>query len=83
MIRRMQRNYHSVGMVIETQPEESNPFCNKCSAVDIISRLKERLYLDDKGKMIFPLPPNANEYLQCRKCGQIVQKIDAKMLGTI
>ena len=46
MIRRLEKNYHAVGIVIDTESEESNPFCSTCMAYGELSRLKQRLYLD-------------------------------------
>ena len=73
---------HFVGIIIDNKPEESNPFCPKCEAVGIISRLKERLYLNDKGKLL-PPPPDANSFLQCWKCGLVIPTRDAKIIGKI
>lgn len=53
---------HFVGIIIDNKPEESNPFCPKCEAVGIISRFKERLFLDDKGTLLIPI----NTTSRCR-----------------
>ena len=84
MIRRCdKRNYHSVRMVIDTESEERNPFCSTCAAVGVLSRLKQRLYLDDKGKLLIPQPPDADNYLQCWKCGLVIPTREAMMQGKI
>ena len=83
MIRRMERNYHAVGIVIDTgEPEESNPFCSTCAAFGEISRLKKRLYLDSNGKAL-PPPPDADNWLKCWVCGLTIPTRDAKMIGKI
>ena len=43
--------------------EESNPFCPRCEKIGIMSRLKQRLYLDDKGKLLVLQPPDADNFL--------------------
>ena len=78
----MERNYHAVGVVIDTEPEESNPFCSTCAVFGELSRLKQRLYLDDKGKAL-PRPPDADNWLQCWTCGLTIPTRYAKMLGKI
>jgi ribosomal protein S27AE len=58
------RNRHFVGIAIDAgNPEESNPFCPRCEKIGIMSRLKQRLYLDDKGKLLLPQPPDADNFL--------------------
>ena len=82
-IRRL-HNRHFVGVVIDKgESEESNPFCQKCDKVGIISRLKERLYLYDKGKLLISQPPDSDNWLQCWTCGYIIPTRDAKMIGKI
>ncbi|HEX7178103.1 MAG TPA: hypothetical protein VF220_00135 [Nitrososphaeraceae archaeon] len=76
------RNYHSVGIVIDTEPERQS-WCSTCMAIGKLSRLKQRIYLDDKGKLIQPQPPDADLYLQCWNCGLTIPTRDAKMLGKI
>ena len=85
MIRRLdKRNYHSVRMVIHTEPEESNnPWCSTCAAVGKLSRLSQRIYLDSKGKLIVPQPPDADNYYQCWNCGLVIPTREAQMEGKI
>lgn len=85
MIRRMdKRHYRPVGVVIDTEgPEESNPFCSTCMAIGKLSKLKQRIYLDIKGKLLVPQPPDAENYLQCWKCGLTIATYEAQLLGKI
>jgi hypothetical protein len=46
----------------------NNAFCPNCREVGKLSRLKERIYLDDNGKLL-PPPPDNDDWLQCWKCG--------------
>ena len=49
-------------MVIESEEEEeSNPFVQHVQHMGEMSRLKQRLYLDDKGKAL-PPPPDADHW---------------------
>ena len=50
MIRRMQNNYSSVGVIIDEEELDSISFCSTCAANGIMSKLKNRIYLDNKGK---------------------------------
>ena len=71
-------------MVIDAgNPEEPNPFCPRCEKIGIMSRLKQRLYLDDKGKLLVPQPPDADNFLQCWKCSIILPTSESKMQGKI
>ena len=79
----MQRGYHSAGIVIATEPEEKNPFCSTCAAVGKLSRLKVRIYLNDKGKLIQPQPPDADQFLMCYHCGLIIPTREAQFQGKI
>ena len=45
MIRRLQDNNHSVGVVIDNSDEEDLIFCEECQKHGTLSKLKERLYL--------------------------------------
>ena len=83
MIRRLQRGNHFANIVISTEPEERNPFCSTCAAVGEISRLKVRIYLDDKGKLIQPQPPDADQFLMCYICGLIIPTRHAQFVGKI
>ena len=47
-----------------------------------MSRLKHRLYLDDKGKAL-PPPPDADQWRQCWKCGLTIPTREVKQSGKI
>jgi hypothetical protein len=82
MIRRMTNTSH-VGMVIDnSEDEEDLIFCEQCQKQGTLSKLKERLYLDDKGKAL-PPPPDASDFVQCWKCGLVVPLREAKKQGKI
>jgi hypothetical protein len=82
MIRRMDKsNYHSVGLVIDEEREELM-FCSTCAANGVMSKLKQRLYLDDKGKLL-PPPPDSEDWLQCWECGLVLPAREVKKQGTI
>ena len=81
MIRRLQQDNHSVGVVIDSD-EDDISFCSTCAANGEMNKLKERIYLNEKGKRL-PSPPDAENWLQCWKCGNIVALRDAKKSGTI
>jgi hypothetical protein len=51
-------------------------------AVGELVRLKERIYLDDKGKAL-PSPPDADDWRQCWTCGLTVPTRDIKLSGKI
>ena len=83
MIRRMQSNYSSVGVVVDSEELPDISFCSTCMAVGQLNRLKERIYLDSKGKRL-PTPPGSeDQFLQCWTCGNIVPTREAKLEGTI
>ena len=79
----MQRGSHFANIVHSPEPEERNPFCSTCAAVGKLSRLKVRIYLNDKGKLIQPQPPDADNFLMCYVCGLIIPTRDAMMQGKI
>ena len=82
MIRRLQNNNHSVGVVIDNSEEEDLIFCENCQKNGTLSKLKERLYLDDKGKAT-PPPPDASDFVMCWTCGLVVPLREAKKQGKI
>ena len=83
MIRRMVNKSH-VGMVIDNSEdeEEDSIFCSTCAANGDTNKLKERIWLDDKGKRL-PDPPDADSFRQCWVCGNIVPTKDVKHEGKI
>jgi hypothetical protein len=75
--------FRPVGVAIDQDGEDDEKvrYCTKCLQVNQLSILKERLYLDDKGKRM-PDPPDAEDWLQCWKCGYIVALLETKPEGT-
>jgi hypothetical protein len=82
MIRRMNSDYSSIGIVYDEAPAEKISYCSTCMAVGELVRLKERIHLDSAGKRL-PDPPNNDLFRQCWKCGLIVQVRDIKLSGKI
>jgi hypothetical protein len=81
-IRRYDRDYHSIGIVTDDDEEEL-AFCHNCykNSHELV-RLKERLYLDNNGKLL-PPAANADSFRQCWTCGTVVRLRDVKISGTI
>lgn len=76
-------NESHVGMVIDnSEDEEDLQFCSTCMAVGEMNKLKERIWLDSKGKRL-PDPPDAADWRQCWTCGNIVALRDTKKQGRI
>ena len=73
----------SVGMVIDNSDEEDLIFCSTCAANGDMNKLKQRVYLDMSGKLLANPPPDAEDWLQCWECGNIIPKKDAKKQGSI
>ena len=82
MIRRLQENNHSVGVVIDSD-EEDIMFCPSCQKQGTSSKLKELIYLDDNGKLVPNPPPDADSWRQCWTCGLVVPLREAKKSGKI
>ena len=80
MIRRMRES--SVGIVIDEDIEEIS-FCQECQKQGITSKLKERLYLDDKGHKLPNPPQDAEQFRQCWTCGLIIPTREVMKQGTI
>ena len=81
MIRRLQPGNSSVGVIIDSD-EEDIQFCSTCMAAGNLVKLKERIWLDDKGKRL-PDPPDADQFRQCWECGLIVPSREVQRQGTI
>ena len=79
MIRRLDKG--SVGVVIESDEDEIM-FCSTCAANGEMNKLKERIWLDDKGKRL-PDPPDSDAWRMCWKCGLVVPTKDIKLSGKI
>jgi hypothetical protein len=82
MIRRLQQDNHSVGIVIDSD-EEDIMFCPSCQKQGTLSKLKELIYLDDNGKLLPNPPPDADSWRTCWTCGLVVPTRDAKKSGKI
>ena len=59
------------------QDKEKITYCQDCLNVKIVSPLRNRIYLDDQGKITNP-GPDADRWRQCWTCGLIVGVYEAK-----
>jgi hypothetical protein len=84
MIGRLTDENKGIAIIVDSDyPDyENNPFCPNCQAIGKSSRLKERIYLDDKGKLL-PPPPDNDDWLQCWKCGLIIPTHEVQKEGKI
>jgi hypothetical protein len=57
--------------------KEKISYCEECLKVKILSPLRNRIYLDEIGKITNP-GPDANKWKQCWTCGVIVGVYEAK-----
>jgi hypothetical protein len=80
-IRRLDKNYSSVSIITDDDEEEL-AFCEVCQRNGELSKLKERIYLDDNGKLLPPLPGSEN-FRQYWTCGTVVKLRDVKLSGTL
>jgi hypothetical protein len=80
-IRRIDRDYHSVGIVVDEEIEDIS-FCQSCQKNGTLSKLKERIYLDSAGKLL-PPPPDASYFVMCWTCGLVLPLREAKKQGRI
>jgi hypothetical protein len=81
-IRRYDKNYRSVSIITDDDDQEELAFCEVCQKNGELSKLKERIYLDNNGKLL-PPPPDADSFRQCWTCGTVVIYRDVKLSGTI
>jgi hypothetical protein len=81
-IRRLEPNYSGIGVVYGETEEQKNLWCPRCIKFSKYSRLKQRVYLDHNMKAL-PPPPDADNFLQCWKCGLIVPIREIQMKGKI
>ena len=79
MIRRMTNS--SVGVIVDSELPDIS-FCSTCAANGVMSKLKERIYLDKKGKRL-PDPPDAEDFKMCWTCGLIIPVREVMKQGTI
>jgi hypothetical protein len=77
-MRRNSPGYSSIGVISSGQDKDRISYCEDCLKVNILSRLKHRIYLDEKGKIKENPPPDADRWRQCWKCGLIVAVHEAK-----
>ena len=57
--------------------KEKISYCQDCEKVKILSPLRNRIYLDEDGKITNPAP-DSNKWKQCWTCGVIVGVYEAK-----
>ena len=78
-------NKSHVGMVIDNSEDEDEDliFCSTCAANGDMSKLKERIWLDDKTGKRLPDPPDADSWRMCWTCGLIIPTKDIKLSGKI
>jgi hypothetical protein len=60
-----------------SQDKENVSYCQDCLKVKILPPLRNRIYLDEDGKITNPAP-DANKWKQCWTCGLIVGVYEAK-----
>ena len=66
-------------VILSGRPDkEKISYCQDCEKVKILSPLRNRIYLDDDGKITNPAP-DANKWKQCWTCGLIVGVYEAKL----
>jgi hypothetical protein len=82
MIRRLDNNYSSVAVIDSEEDQEDISFCSTCAANGDMSKLKERIWFEDKGKRL-PDPPDADSWRMCWQCGLIIPTKDIKLSGKI
>jgi hypothetical protein len=83
MISRLTDNNKGIAIIVDSDSEfDSNPFCPNCQDIGKLSRLKERIYLDDKGKLL-PPQPDAENFLMCYLCGLIIPTHEVQKEGKI
>ena len=57
--------------------KEKVSYCQDCEKVKVLSPLRNRIYLDENGKITNP-GPDADKWKQCWTCGLIVGVYEAK-----
>ena len=60
------------------QEKDKVSYCQDCLKVKILSPLRNRVYLDDDGKIANPAP-DADKWRQCWTCGAIVGVYETKL----
>lgn len=79
MIRRMLKGDKgsNVGAIYSSVNEQKIHWCQSCLNVGVSSILKNRIYLDEDGKITSPAP-DYKKWLMCHRCGNIVHIVQAK-----
>src|SRR6476660_9429121 len=82
-IRRNSPEYESAGAILSRsdtgKTRERISYCQDCLKVNVLSPLKDRIYLDEDGKIDTRAPPPDSKYWkQCYHCGTIVGVYEAK-----
>jgi hypothetical protein len=82
-IRRVQEGYSGVGVVFSRSSHREIAYCQRClKLANRHSILGNRIYLPDEfGNTT--IPPDADDWLQCHKCGTIYPRYEAKQEGDI
>jgi len=84
MIRRISPGYERAGAILSRSgsglgAKERISYCQDCLKVNVLSPLKDRIYLDENGKIdTKPPPPDSKNWKQCWTCGLIVGIYEAK-----
>ena len=73
----MRRSGRENTVIFSGHDKEKVSYCEDCLEVKVLSPLKHRIYLDDKGKITNP-GPDANKWKQCWTCGVVVGVYEAK-----
>jgi len=60
-----------------SKDKEKVSYCPDCEKVKVLSPLRNRIYLDEDGKITNPAP-DANKFRQCWTCGLIVGVYETK-----
>ena len=68
--------------LLDNDKSEQLAFCENCQSQGVISELKQRIYLDEKGKLL-PSPQDSDSFRQCWTCGTVVKLRDVKLSGSI
>ena len=79
MIRRLLKSDKgsNIGAIYSSVNTQKIRWCQSCLNVGVSSILKNRIYLDENGK-ITSSAPDYKKWLMCHRCGNIVHVIQAK-----
>ena len=73
----MRRSEGNAVIFSRGQDKDKVSYCEDCLKVKVLSPLRNRIYLDDDGKITNPAP-DADKWRQCWQCGLIVGVYEAK-----